>query len=45
MKGSEYLYQKFDVKLQMACEMETHQVQVYLQQWFHEEQEGKLCKV
>ena len=42
-KGPEYLYQLFDVlPKQTTCEMKTLQVQVYIQQWFHDEKGAKF---
>ena len=44
-KGPEYLYQLFDVlPKQETCEMKAPQVyiQVYIQQWFHDEQEANF---
>ena len=42
-KGCEYLYQLFDVlPKQTTCEMKALQVQVYIQQWFDDEQEAKF---
>ena len=42
-KTSEYLYRQIDVlSKQTTCEMKALQVQVYIQQWFHDEL--NLCK-
>ena len=43
-KGPEYLYQLFDVlPKQTTCEMKAlHVIQVYIQQWFHDEQGAKF---
>ena len=42
-KGPEYLYRLFDVlRKQTTCEMKTIEVQVYIQQWFRNEQGTKF---
>ena len=45
MDYSEYLYQLSDaLSKQKACEMKTLQVQVHIQQWFHDEQGAKFIE-
>ena len=41
--GTEYLYWQFDaLPKQTKWELKTLQVQVYMQQWFHDEQGAKF---
>ena len=45
-KSHEYLYQLFGVLTkQTICKMKPLPVEVYIQQWYQDEQGAKLCKV
>ena len=44
-KDPEYLYRQFDVLLKHAtCEMKALQVQVYIKQWFHDNQRARFMQ-
>ena len=45
-KSHEYLYQLFGVLTkQTTCKMKALPVEVYIQQWYQDEQGARLCKV